>query len=43
MTNLNNAAPVDVVIRANKALMKWYNQCKLKEFKGVGGATDAED
>lgn len=38
-----NAAPADATARANEALIKCYNQCKPKEFKGVCGLTEAED
>lgn len=39
----NIAAPADPMAKADEALIKRYNQCKPKEFKGVGGVTVAED
>lgn len=39
----NNVAPAGPMAKVDEALIKRYNQCKLKEFKGVSGVTVAED
>lgn len=41
--NQNEVPLVGQVARAHEALIKHYNQCKPKEFKGTGGATEVED